>query len=42
MIGPVSHKKLKIKIYKIVISPVVHNDEVHSLYSSQNIFRMIK
>jgi hypothetical protein len=44
-------KNLKIKIKKTVILPVVlygaklekpHNDELHSLYSSPNIVRVIK
>jgi hypothetical protein len=42
---PVSYQKnLEVKIYKTAILPVVllHNDDLHSLYSSPNIVRMIK
>ena len=35
-------KNLKIKIYKIIILPVGHNEEVHSLYRSANMVRVIK
>jgi hypothetical protein len=41
-----SYKKVKIKIYKTVVLTVVlcgcHNDELHSLYFSPNIVRVIK